>query len=303
MPPANITRCESATSLHVAIGSLLPALANALRRNMATQVPTLAINVVTIEENETGICDDRLIHFLGMIPLHSHHIGSMLLHADCTCAGECERCAVVFHLDVTCPPTHCRWHVTARDLVSSDPRACPVLFTDRIPPELNASDFDSMRIATLAQNKRLRLRCVAHKGVGAAHAKWGPCCPVGLAYIPHIRIDSSIESAMTNSQRKEVAGCCPRQVFDIEDAGALLTVARSMQCNFCQLCVEKTDEMNLGGLISVREEEDVDAPGRFNFLFQINTNGSLTSREVLMGSVNELRRSLVHIREAVERLP
>nr|XP_027200395.1 DNA-directed RNA polymerases II, IV and V subunit 3-like [Dermatophagoides pteronyssinus] len=46
-------------------------IANALRRAIISEVPTLAIDVVSIRENTTKYPDEFLVHRLGLIPLES----------------------------------------------------------------------------------------------------------------------------------------------------------------------------------------------------------------------------------------
>ncbi|MFB6076551.1 MAG: DNA-directed RNA polymerase subunit D, partial [Candidatus Nanohaloarchaea archaeon] len=44
-----------------------PAFANALRRTMIGDVPTLAIETVTVTENNSGLFDEILAHRLGLL--------------------------------------------------------------------------------------------------------------------------------------------------------------------------------------------------------------------------------------------
>jgi len=50
------------------------ALANALRRIMISEVPTMAIELVDIRENTTPIHDEFLAHRLGLIPIKTPNI-------------------------------------------------------------------------------------------------------------------------------------------------------------------------------------------------------------------------------------
>lgn len=108
-------------------------IANALRRVMISEVPTIAIDLVEIEVNSTALNDEFIAHRLGLIPLTSDRAMSMRLSRDCDACdgdGQCEFCSVEFHLRVKCVGDQ-HLDVTSSDLIGFDPNVVPVDYSDR----------------------------------------------------------------------------------------------------------------------------------------------------------------------------
>lgn len=78
-------------------------VANALRRTIIADIPTLAIDLVEIENNTSVLTDEFLAHRLGLIPLVSSKVDDFQDNRECTmCAKSCHYCSVEFRLAVTC---------------------------------------------------------------------------------------------------------------------------------------------------------------------------------------------------------
>lgn len=108
------------------------AVANALRRIMISEVPTMTIDLVEVRENMSALHDEFLAHRLGLVPLTSSQIDAFQTSEECACARMCSKCSVNFRLHATCPPEREQREVTSKDIaaVVEDSEVLPVAYED-----------------------------------------------------------------------------------------------------------------------------------------------------------------------------
>jgi DNA-directed RNA polymerase II subunit RPB3 len=120
------------TSIHFELSNTDLTIANALRRIIICEVPTMAIDIVEIEENTTALHDEFLAHRLGLIPLVSVDIDNFVYLNQCDCTyANCEKCAVRFDMVVNNTKSD-MYEVTSTDIFPKRPDSTvvPVKFTD-----------------------------------------------------------------------------------------------------------------------------------------------------------------------------
>ena len=131
-------------------------LANGLRRVLLSEIPTMAIDLVEIEDNSSVLTDEFLVHRLGLVPLTTGSIGVQAYKytRDCTCSQHCPNCAVELVLDVRCGPDEGTRDVTSHELVSSNANVGPVTFSE---------DDPGILLFKLGRKQSVKMRCIAKK--------------------------------------------------------------------------------------------------------------------------------------------
>ncbi|EGF78507.1 hypothetical protein BATDEDRAFT_20338 [Batrachochytrium dendrobatidis JAM81] len=174
----SIIDTQNTKSVSFILGNTDLSVANALRRTMIAEVPTVAIDLVEFESNSSVLTDEFLAHRLGLIPLNSEQVGTITYTRDCSCTQYCPQCSVELHLNVRCDEEFTR-EVTSRDLISSHSSIMPIIHGD---------DDSGIMIAKLRKGQEINLRCIAKKGTAKEHAKWSPCAGIAFEYDPHNRL-------------------------------------------------------------------------------------------------------------------
>jgi len=202
-------------SIRFMLSDVSPTFANAIRRTIIAEVPTMAIDDVVIYENTSIMYDEILANRLGLIPLTTD-LDSYVPPEGCECKSElgCSRCRVTLTLEAegieeTVP-------VYSSSLKSEDPKVKPT--------------SEKILIVKLAPKQRLKLEAYARLGRGVEHAKWQPVTVCAYKYLPLISI---------NMKKCDLCGkCvefCPKKILAVE--GPKLTVKDSLNCTLCLECV------------------------------------------------------------------
>ncbi|MCL7384801.1 MAG: DNA-directed RNA polymerase subunit D [Thaumarchaeota archaeon] len=137
------------------------AVANAIRRLIISEVPTMAVEEVLIIENSSGMTNEVLAHRISLIPFVSD-IDRYVPPEECTCGSKlgCEKCVVRYVLKAEAgdqPIT-----VYSRDMVPEDPNTTVIPVSGNIP------------IVKLAPGEKIELELYVRVGKGKKHAKWQP---------------------------------------------------------------------------------------------------------------------------------
>ncbi len=242
-----------------------PAFANAIRRAMIGEVPTLAIEDVRIYDNTSALFDEMLAHRLGLIPIKTD-LATYTTQDKCSCGGAgCPGCTSTYTLSVEGPRT-----VTSGDLIPQDPKAVPV--------------YDNIPIVKLTKGQKLVIEARAVLNTGREHAKWQPTLVCGYKNYPVITV-SDICDGCGNCVDE-----CPREILAIQGKKVGVIDGKLPECSMCRLCERACLASGIGDEPAIRITHEDD-----RFIFVVESDGSLAAREIV-------NRALTFIREQADEL-
>lgn len=265
-------------------------MANALRRVMIAEVPTVAVDLVEIEVNSSVLNDEFIAHRLGLIPLTSERAMAMRFSRDCDACdgdGQCEYCSVEFHLRAKCIGDQ-TLDVTSKDLLSSDHTVTPIDFSE-VPATDDATDNRGIIIVKLRKGQELKLRAIARKGIGKDHAKWSPAATVTFMYEPEIIINEKMMESLTLEQKKEWVESSPTKVFDIDPNTQQVVVVDPEAYTYDDEVIKKAEAMGLPGLVEIYPKED-------SFIFTVESTGAVKASQLVFNAIEVLKQKLDAVR-------
>ncbi|KAI5200679.1 DNA-directed RNA polymerases I and III 40 kDa polypeptide [Aureobasidium subglaciale] len=291
-------------------------VANAYRRIMLSEIPTLAIEDVFVYDNTSIIQDEVLCHRLGLIPFTGSREGLRWMQwfkkgppkddpaqqhifqqsgetIDPSASVPRDNNTIVLELNVTC-----EWRQEGKELARQGERDPNKLYINssvyahqfQFHPQGNQSEYfsgpDAIRpvnpdilIAKLRPGQTIHLQCHCIKGIGADHAKFSPVATASYRLLPSITIKEPILGA----DAKKFARCFPRGVIALEDDQASgekkAVVANPMKDTVSRECLrhdEFKDKVVLGRI-------------RDHFIFSVESTGQIDSDEVFLESVRTLK--------------
>eukprot|EP00252_Welwitschia_mirabilis_P010863 TRINITY_DN2446_c0_g1_i1.p1 TRINITY_DN2446_c0_g1~~TRINITY_DN2446_c0_g1_i1.p1 ORF type:complete len:372 (-),score=71.85 TRINITY_DN2446_c0_g1_i1:77-1192(-) len=272
------------------------AIANAFRRILIAEVPTMAIEKVLIANNTSVIQDEVLAHRLGLIPVK---VDPRLFEYKSEGDPANEKNTIVFKLNVRCfregekmvnavvKSDQLKWlpNGSEYEKPSMGTSTGSKTFTsfncsqDSLPEfskEPICPAYPDIIIAKLRPSQAIELEAHAVKGQGKVHAKWSPVATATYRMLPEVVLLEGIE----NADAEELVRKCPMKVFDIEDLGKIqrAKVARPRDCTLCRECIRGAGWGNRIQLQRVKE----------HFIFTVESAGALPPEVLFTEAVKML---------------
>ncbi|CRH00304.1 DNA-directed RNA polymerase I, putative [Plasmodium relictum] len=263
------------------VKNLNVSIANALRRIMISEVPTIAIEKVNIFQNTGIIADEILCHRLGLIPFKF----------DADLINYKEEYEKYNPLNCFCFKLHVKYKKIGNEnslsVYSRDLKWFPLNEQQKIKFENNHPKVvdDNILITKLSSGQEIELICFLEKGIGKTHAKWSPVCTAVYKMYPSFTFDTS--ENFTKDEKYDLVNICPKNVFDIEESENLV-VKDPLNCSSCRVCIEKYPKK-----VSFHKIKN-------HFIFTIESTGCFSSADIFKKALLILKQKVLNIKEALE---
>jgi len=275
----HLISCDDQTLVFDMVGVEAP-IANALRRILISEIPTMAIDKVYIYNNTSIMQDEVLAHRLGLIPIKVDP--RLFSYKNPFTQDYTASETIVFKLEIECtrndnPPDnhpesqynnsrvlsqHLEW-IPKSDQASTHPTIRPV--------------HEDIIITKLRPGQKIHLEAYCEKGIGQQHAKFSPVSTATYRLLPEITFKKDI----LDDDAQELVNLCPMKVFDIEDLGNGHTrpvVARPRTCTMCRECIRPPKFESRVQLGRIKD----------HFIFSVESTGILPPRELFQDAVKVL---------------
>jgi len=200
---------KTSNSIEFDLKGCHPSLANALRRIMIADVPTMAIENVFIYENNTIFPDEYLAHRLGLIPMNAN--ADEFTDYDCENEDYGNTLSFKLHkVNNTDEVINC---------TSDDIEFCPIEGQDTSDTLLKKN----VLICKLAPRNEIEMIMKATKGSGETHAKWSPVSLCSYRIMPRI----VLERDFYGEEAVELQKCFSDGVIGIVDGRAVVVNPRA----------------------------------------------------------------------------
>lgn len=281
-------------------------VANALRRIILAEVPTMAIEIVNIEDNSSVLFDEFIAHRMGLLPLSSIGIGDVpgdpgfVEHKECDCNEGCAYCSVEYKLDVSnhmdkiLNVTHFDLVPTGRftkdeitgakvrDMVAEH-EICPLPVPDETSDSVTDTFNNGILIVKLKKDQRIAMTCTARKGIPKYHSKFMPVATSLYTFEPIIDLERDLIDSYDLEDKVAFVESCPRKVFNL-DASDKVQIGKKRDCHYCDECVSKAKELGKKGTVTIKMQQDM-----FHFTVEsVTKDGPRRPADVVRASMRVL---------------
>lgn len=273
-----------------------PALANAFRRILLAEVPTMAIEKVYIVNNTSIIQDEVLAHRLGLIPIK---VDPRLFEFKGEQDSYNETNSIVFRLKIRCTRNRqtkemqnssvyssaLEWLPEGSHLPEGEDQRFTTFSADQreLFPGGIAPVHDDILMAKLRPGQEIELEAHAVKGRGKTHAKWSPVGTAWYELVPEIVVLEPVSGAEAEQfiARVHPDDTAEQTCFKVKKGALVVAQSRG-----CWKCLERvrmlSGESPYEGRVQLRKVKE-------HYIFTVESVGQLPAEELFTEAVNILQ--------------
>ncbi|EYC17973.1 hypothetical protein Y032_0029g1985 [Ancylostoma ceylanicum] len=282
-------------------------IANALRRVLLAEVPTMAFEKIYLYQNTSVIQDEVLCHRLGLLPIKvdprkflmptEKVIGINEHGVDCDEEPQPDPTRnLVFNINVTCtrnrnaPSTatepHQLYHQSS--VYSRSFKWIPCGDQE----EQFASDpprivFDDILVAKLRPGQQIEANCHAVKGIGRDHAKFSPVATASYRLLPTIRLLSEVRGEAAVRLKESFS----EGVIELKEKdGEKIAVVADARRDTCSRNVFRHDD--LASVVELGRKKN-------HFIFSVESTGALKSAELVVEACKVMEEKCSSLRKQI----
>lgn len=286
--------------LEVEIHGFDAPLANALRRIIIAEIPTVAIDKAVLYQNTSIIHDEVLCHRLGLIPIdvdpdhfifkkpndefNEHNSVKFNLHVICK---RKEKYASYTHEQlIDMDPEE---YLTNSSVYTSDLEWEPMsgqeeLFKDKPVKPLH----DNILIAKLRENQEIEMELYCTKNTGRVHAKWSPVSTAFYRLKPSI----SFKTPIKGQDARELVDICPQGVFGVTKKKEEISIEDIYSCTMCRECL-RSDKFN--DAIELGKEKK-------KYIFTVESVGVIRPEKLFLEAIQIIKEKIAHYTKHLKSL-
>ncbi|KAM3717563.1 DNA-directed RNA polymerases I and III subunit [Dirofilaria immitis] len=300
-----VNESEDGMALEFDLVGVEAPIANAIRRVLIAELPSIAIEKVYLYQNTSIIPDEVLSHRLGLLPIKADprlfempltrvaEIGESGVDCNEEPAGDPKR-NLIFEIKVACS-----WNSNALK-TATNPKEIyenalvySNLFT-WIPigdqsvslPYPPSMVHDDILVAHLRPGQEIEARCHCLKGLGRDHAKFSPVATASYRLLPQIIFKKKFSG--TDAQR--VKNSFSEGVIEINADG--IAVVKDARCDTCSRNILRHED--LAEYIELSKIKD-------HFIFSVESTGALRSAELVMEACKVMEEKCRTIRSLFQK--
>ncbi|KAF7359200.1 RPOLD domain-containing protein [Mycena sanguinolenta] len=271
-------------------------IANAFRRILIAEVPTICIENVYVYNNTSVVADEILAHRIGLIPLN---VDPKTMDMRVDDDESTDRNTIVFDLKLECTrkkdapkdstvasELYNNHELLSGHLVWQPAGEQAEVFSKNPPAPTNPN----IVLAKLRPGQGVEITLHAVKGVGKDHAKFSPVATASYRLLPNIVIKKPIPPHLAEKFQK----CFSPGVINIDPRTKTVTVDEHNKRND-SVSREVLRHPEFDGYVELSRVRD-------HFLFNIESESAYPPQRLFTEAIAIMREKLTNIRRAAEAL-